>query len=80
MTPKQETIAIIRGVAARHPGVTVDQILGRDKARRVCVPRHLAIVEIRKAKPRMSLGDIGRVFDRDHSTIHYVLSKYGALE
>lgn len=68
VTPRDTTRAIIREVAERH-GVTYRDIIDYDRHGRVMAARHEAILAVRQAKPHMSLPDLGRVFQRDHSTI-----------
>ena len=69
VTPRDTTRAIIREVAERH-GVTLADVLGHCRERRVMRARHEAVLAVRQARPRMSLPELGRVFGgRDHTTI-----------
>ena len=45
------------------------EIWGRTRSREYARPRHLAMFLTRELNPDMSLPEIGRRFDRDHSTV-----------
>lgn len=55
--------------------VSVDDIMGRSSQKRIADARHLAMYRIRKERPDMSLPQIGRVFDRDHTTVIAAIRK-----
>lgn len=67
---------IIGAVAARH-GLAVSAILGARKSRQVVAARHEAIALAHAARPDLSLSELGRLFKRDHTSIHHVLRKQG---
>lgn len=67
--------AIIAEVALKH-GFAVEDILGRSRVKGLIVARHEAIHEVAKARPSMSLPQLGRIFNRDHSTILSALNKF----
>jgi chromosomal replication initiator protein len=67
---------IIAGIAAEY-GFTVSEITGPSRTRDVVMVRQLAMVEVRKRKPALSLPQIGRLFNRDHTTVLYALRKLG---
>lgn len=69
---------IVRLVALRY-GTTVADILGRSRMREHAVPRMIAIYLVRQHCPQFSLPDLGRRFDRDHSTILHALHRAPAL-
>ena len=49
-------------------GVSIDDILGRTRVRRIAEARH-AYFSIMRNVSRMSFVDIGSIMDRDHSTV-----------
>jgi len=68
------------GEVSAETGVTVREIMGRDRTQRVFGARAEAIQRLRAMRqgngaPRYSLNAIGRAFDRDHATIFYAVSK-----
>lgn len=46
---------------------TLDEILSRDKTKRVSVARHWAVYEVRKTT-KLSYPQIGKILGRDHTT------------
>ena len=77
-TPKGEpdcdwwpTVAEVAGKA----GLTVSDVLGRSRVRHVVKVRQRAMCRL--YAEGWSLSAIGRLFDRDHSTVHYAVSKEG---
>ena len=77
ITPKQFTLAIVGDVASRH-GVTVEEILGPRRHRHIINARFEAIAKVVEARPQWSYPTIGKLFNRDHSTIMSALDKIGA--
>lgn len=69
-----ETVKQIKHRLARIYNVTVEQMEGRDKTRRVTIARHDAIKEVKKLRPHLSTTQIAMYFNRDRSTICYVLN------
>lgn len=67
---------IINDVAARH-GLTYQDIIGASRFKNIVTARMDAIVEVHKARPTMSLGQLGKAFHRDHTTILHALRKRG---
>lgn len=65
---KRSARDIIRDTA-KQQGVSVDDIVGRSTHKPIVYARHLAIYRVRKERPDMSLPQIGRIFNRDHTTI-----------
>ena len=66
--------AIIKLVSLKH-GVGVRDIISNDRFPRVVAARHHAIWLVHTHCPWLSIPDVGRIFDRDHTTILYVISK-----
>lgn len=63
---------IIKTVAVKH-GVSVEQILGHSRAWPIVQVRREAIQTVERMRPDMTATQIGRAFNRDHSTILYTL-------
>jgi chromosomal replication initiation ATPase DnaA len=54
---------------AKHYGLRVADLVGRRRARRFALPRHVAMLLMYESSPFTTLTDIADVFDRDHSTV-----------
>lgn len=77
--PKKMRVAeIISSVAAVH-GIPVEAIMSARRDRQAVNARFDAIVAVRNEHPHLSLPQIGRIFRKDHSSIHYALTKRGAI-
>lgn len=70
MTPYETTISQAKGVAARH-GVNWREIMGRSRMAYVARARRHCWLEFYRRG--YSSCQIGRIFDRDHSTVLYGL-------
>jgi len=75
-TPAGFTRAIIAAAAAEY-SVTVDDILGPRRFGRFLKARHAAMRAVKLARPEMSYPTMGRIFNRDHTT---VMNALGALK
>ena len=73
VTPAKD---IVRWVAEMK-GVTVDDILGNRRERQFVTARFDAIKAVADARPDLSLSQIGKIFNRDHTTIIHALNKRG---
>jgi len=67
---------IIMEVAIRF-GVKYHDIIGQSRTRCIVRIRWLAIAEVRRRKPLLSLPQIGKAFNRDHTTILHALQQMG---
>lgn len=76
VTPRQIINGYIRSVAEDHQ-VAFAEIVGPHRDRRIVKARHQAILGVIARWPHMSLPQVGRFFNRDHSTILAVLGKHG---
>lgn len=74
VTPRQFTLVIVESVGARH-GVSVKAIMSEDRGRVVVRARHEAWAEVYVYRPHWSYPELGRRFNRDHSTIMYGIKK-----
>jgi chromosomal replication initiator protein len=67
---------IIRMVALAN-GITVEDILGLSRDRRIVQARFDAIKAVADARPDLSTVQIGKIFGRDHSSIVNALRQRG---
>ena len=66
---------LIQEVVARHYAITLDEIVGEKRTKRVVVPRQVAMYLCRELTDA-SLPAIGRAFGgRDHTTVIYAVQK-----
>lgn len=68
---------ILAAVADAY-AVPVDELTGPCRERWVVEPRHAAMVAVR-AQTRLSLPQIGRLFDRHHTTVLAVVRARGGI-
>lgn len=64
--------SIIESVCDRR-GVTLRAIRGSRGSKAVAAARSEAMIEVRRVRPDLAICAIGRMFNRNHSTIHYAL-------
>jgi len=67
--PVAETVNTILEVTARKYDVSVEAILGKSRTKVIKTARNVAMYVIKKVLD-LSLGDIGKMMDRDHATVH----------
>lgn len=72
-TPRERQLHVVARVAARY-GLTAADLLGRDRRDHVARARWHAWYQLR-CQFGSSLNQIGRLFDRDHTTILYGLRR-----
>lgn len=70
--------SIIMRVAIKHD-LTAEDIVGRSRLRPIVKARHEAMREVYNLRWAMSLPNIGRCFNRDHTSILHAIQK-GAAE
>ena len=75
--PRIPAINIIKDVATKY-GLTVDIIRGQSRSVPVVKVRHEAMAKVHMARPDLSLPALGRIFNRDHTSILFALRKMGA--
>ena len=73
-TPTQKRRAPIAEIAERHE-VSLADVLGPSRFQHVVRARFAAIRAVRQRYPEMSLPQLGRLFNRDHTTILHALRK-----
>jgi len=72
-----EPEAIVQVAAARY-GITRDQLKGKRRTNSVALPRQIAMYLMRR-QTTLSLSEIGRFFDRDHTTVMHADRKIREL-
>lgn len=68
--PSSKTI--IRLVGLKH-GVSVEDIIGPRRSRNIVAARHEAIRLVKSHMPHLAYPAIGRIFNRDHTSILFAL-------
>jgi len=74
--PKPTGFTVARRVARRY-GLTLEDIQGECKDRRMVEIRWETIAAIRRMHPGSTLHQIGRVVKKDHTTVLHALKKMG---
>lgn len=70
------TMLEIAQQVSERTGVTLEAMRSLSTEHRVARARHAAMVEMRRAG-KWSTTQIGRLFNRDHSTVTYAERRYG---
>ncbi|PLP56243.1 hypothetical protein CYK37_26030 [Mesorhizobium loti] len=76
LEPRMPAREIISRVGALH-GYRLDEITGPRLEKKLVQARFDAIKAVADARPDMSLPQIGRIFNRDHTSILHALKKRG---
>jgi hypothetical protein len=66
---------VIVGRIAKEHGVTFEDIMGPRRLKPVVAARKAAMIAVAAHMPRWSLPQIGRFFNRDHTTIMHALGR-----
>jgi chromosomal replication initiator protein len=69
---------IMSDVMKDFPDVTWQQIFSHKRAYRVARCRHLCMAAVREKRPDLSFPDIGRLFNRDHTSVMHAVKKIEA--
>ena len=77
MTPREKNLAEIDAIAELY-GYTLEDILGKSKLKELVAVRRKCVVWLREKG--YSTTEIGRIMNRDHSTIVHSLQKVAAAE
>jgi len=72
MTPREKNLALIDEVAQLH-GYTVEDVIGKSRFKKLVAVRQLCVFRLREEG--YSTTEIGRIMNRDHSTIVHALNK-----
>lgn len=68
------TFALVKFAALKH-GLRVEDIMGRSRLVNIIRARHEAIWLVKSHRPWMSLPEIGRIFNIDHTTVLHAIRK-----
>lgn len=74
---KRAHIKSLIAKAAQDNGVSYEDIMSRARPQNICRARFDAIAAVASAYPDMSFPRIGRIFQRDHSSIVHALMMRG---
>lgn len=74
---KRSHIKSLIAKAAQDNGVTYEAIMSRARPRDVCRARFDAIAAVSAAYPDMSFPRLGKIFNRDHSSVVHALMMRG---
>ena len=75
--PEKRAISeIVREVLVDFPGITWEEIKGVRRERRLIEPRHRCMAAIYEQRQDFSLPAIGRIFERDHTTVLHAIRKF----
>ena len=66
-------------IVAQHYGITREQLKGKRRTASVALPRQMAMSLMRR-QTTLSLSEIGRFFDRDHTTVIHACDKIERLK
>lgn len=67
-------LALVKFAALKH-GLRVEDIMGRSRLVNIVRARHEAIWLVKSHRPWMSLPEIGRIFNIDHTTVLHAIRK-----
>lgn len=73
---RHRPVAQIIAEVAAETGVSAHEIVGQRRGKRVVVPRQKAIWLAYKQRPDLSLAQLGRAFNRDHTTILHSVKQH----
>jgi chromosomal replication initiator protein len=77
LPPKEATLEAIQDAAAAAFNLSRERLLARDRSPKVALARQIAMYLARELTD-VSLPDIGRGFDRDHSTVVHAHKRIAA--
>jgi len=73
--PSKSSVRRLLAVVAKIAGVTPDQILSANRSYHIVAARHAAVRLAGQLWPSLSTVRLGRCFERDHSTIIFILGR-----
>lgn len=80
LTGKRLTVLFIQRALTRRLSITVDQMKSHRRDREVTLRRHQAMALCHRLVVNTSLPEIGRRFDRDHTSVLHALRRIERLE
>lgn len=76
---RKSVIEIVSEVLRAHPGITVADLKGSRRNRRITLPRQIAMYEVYTQRKDMTLPAVGRWFGgKDHTTVLHAVRKMKA--
>lgn len=72
--PTREALVHVMRIVGKIAGVTVEEVRSAHRGHKYVAARNAAIRLSAQLWPQLSLSQLGRVYNRDHSTILYVLN------
>lgn len=78
-TPRPMMRHIAMEVLEDHPGVTLEDLRSVKRDRKFVVPRQEAMYQIARQRPDKSYPEIGRFFNKDHTSVLHAVRKMKAL-
>lgn len=66
---------IVDDVLREYPGITWQDIVSAKRTKHLIEPRHRCMVEVFTIRPDLSFPMIGKIFQRDHTTILHAVRK-----
>jgi hypothetical protein len=74
--PRKTMPEIVLETLEKFPFVTMDEVRGGSRCRRVVIARHTCMYEVKMQRPEKSFPDIGRWFGgRDHTSVLHAVRK-----
>ena len=74
-SPRAKIMREVEAIAEKS-GLTLKDILGTSRLRVIVKARHAAWAHVARTQPWISSPQLGRMFNRDHSTILFALHKH----
>lgn len=75
--PPEPVMSIARRILDQHyPGISMGEIKGPSRAGRLVLARWHIYSVIHEERPDVSVAAIGRIFNRDHSTVLHGIRKF----
>lgn len=78
VTPKRPVKRIVEMVLRDFPDVDWEDVTGRRRSKMIVEARHACFVAVFKERPDLSYPSIGKIFDRDHTSVMHAVHKAGA--
>ncbi len=67
--------AIIAEILADFDGISVADVMSHRRGRHLISARHACVYAVHKRRPDLSYPQLGRIFERDHTTILHAVRK-----
>lgn len=77
--PEPVTVQKIIDEVARTYNTTSEELMSKNQSADISKCRHIAIYVVHTIMPDLTLKNVGKQFGKDHSTVHYSLSKVESM-